>query len=267
MMILTSQATILAIDTLTDHLHVSLVHANMIYQHSAPSLKHANIIRDVISQACQAAGITLSDLDILVVNVGPGPFTGLRIGLAYVRALAHALAIPVVGLKHSELLAYGSHFFDTKFSDRAISHFATLIDARLSQVYYSCYCIDTRGVLVQMSPDAIYDYAALPTDDASKQGILCCGHAWQTFLDQLAPAWHNHPISQLDHHDHGRRQFSLSSFVDAQHNGQRSRASVMVYTVIYLASLDALETVAASELTPNYIRDQVANKSPPKKPQ
>lgn len=265
-MILTSQATVLALDTLTDRLHVSLVHSGTIYQHSAPSIKHANIIREIIQRACQSAGIALEDVDILVVNVGPGAFTGLRIGLAYVRALAHALSIPVVALKHSELLAYGSYFFGSKPSDNPTSYFATLIDARLSQVYYSCYCIDGPGLLLQIAPDAIYDYSALPNADATKQHVLCCGDAWHSFLKQLPSTWHHHPISEIEHLDNDTRHFSLSSFGDEQLSGQRSRASIMLYIVIYLTSLDALETVAASELSPNYIRNQVAKKSSPKKP-
>jgi tRNA threonylcarbamoyladenosine biosynthesis protein TsaB len=53
------------------------------------------------------AGVTLAEVATLVVDIGPGRFTGLRVGLATVRSLAFALRIPVVGLSTLEILAAG----------------------------------------------------------------------------------------------------------------------------------------------------------------
>jgi tRNA threonylcarbamoyladenosine biosynthesis protein TsaB len=67
--------------------------------------RHAEEISPLIARLSSDAGIALTDLDLLVVDRGPGRFTGLRVGLATVKALAFALDLPVVGLTSLEVLA------------------------------------------------------------------------------------------------------------------------------------------------------------------
>ena len=67
--------------------------------------RHAEELGPRLRDLLDGAGIGFGDLGLLVVDVGPGRFTGLRGGLATVRALAIALARPVVGLTSLEILA------------------------------------------------------------------------------------------------------------------------------------------------------------------
>lgn len=66
---------------------------------------HAEHLMDVIAEAMGQAGQTYADLDAVAVSIGPGSFTGLRVGVATARGLALALKIPAIGITTLEALA------------------------------------------------------------------------------------------------------------------------------------------------------------------
>ena len=86
--------------------------------------RHAEELTPMVASVLAAAGWTVADVDVLAVDVGPGRFTGLRVGLATVRSLALAVGVPVVGITSLELLA-AEH-------PGAVS---AVIDARRSEVF------------------------------------------------------------------------------------------------------------------------------------
>ena len=58
--------------------------------------------------ALEACGLTLGDVTLLAVGLGPGPFTGLRVGLATAKGLAHGLGLPIIGVSTAEALLAGT---------------------------------------------------------------------------------------------------------------------------------------------------------------
>ncbi len=74
-------------------------------QELATERRHAEELTPSLQTLMAAAGHTLEDVQKLVVDVGPGRFTGLRVGLATTKGLAFALQLPVVGLSSLEILA------------------------------------------------------------------------------------------------------------------------------------------------------------------
>jgi tRNA threonylcarbamoyladenosine biosynthesis protein TsaB len=67
--------------------------------------RHAETIAPAIRFCCNTAGLTLAQVDAVVIDVGPGLFTGLRVGVGTAKALAYALARPVIALTSLDVLA------------------------------------------------------------------------------------------------------------------------------------------------------------------
>ncbi|MEZ5321661.1 MAG: tRNA (adenosine(37)-N6)-threonylcarbamoyltransferase complex dimerization subunit type 1 TsaB [Microthrixaceae bacterium] len=93
--------------------------------------RHAENLAPSIDFLCRHAQVTLGDIGAVAVDVGPGLFTGLRVGIATAKALAHALGVPMVGVSSLDLLA-----FAVRFSPRLI---VAAIDARRGELFWATY--------------------------------------------------------------------------------------------------------------------------------
>ena len=67
--------------------------------------RHAELLTPAIDTMCRTADIELGEISVVAVDVGPGLFTGMRVGLATAKALAQALRIPMIGMKFSQMYA------------------------------------------------------------------------------------------------------------------------------------------------------------------
>ena len=100
--------------------------------------RHGELLGPGIAHVLDDAGASASDLSCIAVGVGPGPFTGLRVGLVTARAMGDALGIPVVGVCTLDTLA------------KAIGcdePFLVATDARRREVYWATY--DPSGKRLQ----------------------------------------------------------------------------------------------------------------------
>lgn len=98
---------------------------DIISEHAKPiSRGHAEALAPMVHDVVNGAGFTPSDLGHVLVTVGPGSFTGMRVGVAYARALGLALDIPVDGV--TTLAALGA---------QTTGPAAAVLDARRGQVY------------------------------------------------------------------------------------------------------------------------------------
>ncbi len=99
---------------------------------------HAELLAPQIKTACANAGVSLGDLAAIAVDVGPGLYTGLRVGVATAVTMAHALRVPVVAVQSLDLVAYRM-----RHSDRLIT---AVIDARRGEVFWARYRCAVDGV-------------------------------------------------------------------------------------------------------------------------
>jgi tRNA threonylcarbamoyladenosine biosynthesis protein TsaB len=101
--------------------------SDLVHHEVQTDRRHAEELTPLIVQTLAEAGATIGDLGRLVIDVGPGRFTGLRVGLATVRTIALAADIDVVGLTSLEVLA---------FADREPARATVaVVDARRSEVF------------------------------------------------------------------------------------------------------------------------------------
>jgi tRNA threonylcarbamoyladenosine biosynthesis protein TsaB len=99
-----------------------------------PGRRHAEDLVPAIEEVCDRAGVALDSLAAVCVGIGPGLFTGLRVGVTTAKVLAQALRIPVVGVPTLDLVAY-----PLRHATRVV---VPTIDARRGEVFYALY----RGV-------------------------------------------------------------------------------------------------------------------------
>ncbi len=99
--------------------------------------RHAEEMSPRLQEVLDQGGVSLQDIERLAIDVGPGRFTGLRVGLATVRALAFALDIPVVGMSSLLVLAAG-----VSLDDAGQSHtgpITAVVDARRAEVFQQTF--------------------------------------------------------------------------------------------------------------------------------
>ncbi len=102
-------------------------------EESEDRLVHAEKLHVFIEKAIADSGFTPSDLDYLSVDIGPGSYTGLRIGVSAVKGLAYALQIPIVSMTSPEILMAG---WIQQFPDQENATVLAMIDARRMEVYH-----------------------------------------------------------------------------------------------------------------------------------
>jgi tRNA threonylcarbamoyladenosine biosynthesis protein TsaB len=99
--------------------------------HAARGRRHAETLTPAIQFICRQVRVDLDEIGVVAVDLGPGLFTGLRVGVATAKAIASALRVPMVGVPSLDLLA-----FPVRFSSRLI---VAAIDARRGELFYASY--------------------------------------------------------------------------------------------------------------------------------
>ncbi|MBO1754179.1 tRNA (adenosine(37)-N6)-threonylcarbamoyltransferase complex dimerization subunit type 1 TsaB [Allobranchiibius sp. CTAmp26] len=147
---------LLAIDTATSAV-TAAVHdgTRVLASESVPDARrHAETLTPTIDSVMAHAGLSPRDLDAVAVGVGPGPFTGLRVGIVTATTLGLALGIPVHAVCSLDAIAHeiasrGEH-----------GEFLVATDARRKEVYWARYTVRAGGV-ARLGDPAVSTPAAL----------------------------------------------------------------------------------------------------------
>jgi tRNA threonylcarbamoyl adenosine modification protein YeaZ len=209
---------VLAIDTALEACAAAVLDTGRgLTSRSLPMMRgHAEALMPLIATVMSTAGVEFSDLDRIAVTVGPGSFTGLRVGIAAARGLALAADKPAVGL--STLAAFAAPFFD---ADDAKALLAA-IDARHDQVYMQLFGPGGRTLIApRLAPlrDAVRAAMASPTRIVGNAAKL------------IEAAWP----------DHERRPPQI--------------AAVRAPDIAWVARLGAATTDISAEVRPLYLRE------------
>lgn len=122
---------------------------------------HSKNLLPFIDTALQKAGRRLQDVNGVVVSIGPGSYTGLRIGVSTAKSIAYALEIPVITVNTLDSIARGA-YNDCQLQDEDFS-VVPMIDARRMEVFTTRF---------DKSMDRVEEVAALIVEDGAFADIL-----------------------------------------------------------------------------------------------
>ena len=139
-------ANILNIDTSTDVCSVALTSEGAVLEHREDyeGQNHAKVLSSFINDMLDYATPRGIKLDAVAVSMGPGSYTGLRIGLSEAKGLCFGSDIPLIGISTLELLTVTVMF--REFWDDDIL-FAPMIDARRKEVYTGVYDLALNKIM------------------------------------------------------------------------------------------------------------------------
>jgi tRNA threonylcarbamoyladenosine biosynthesis protein TsaB len=213
----------LAIDTVTEMCSVALQFDGEIIERQALAAnQHSEIVLGMVDEVLAEAGVALGQLDLIINDVGPGSFTGIRIGLGVTQGLAYGVDIPVLAVDSLSSLAFG-------VKDKAENMILAAIDARMGQVYWGLFKIAEQSVLLQGTLQL-----SKPEDMGSiTQPIVTVGNAWDIYVKILS------------------QQFMVN--VQAKNNFPLARNCLL-----FGLQASSRTWTSPGELLPVYLRNQVA---------
>ncbi len=193
---------------------------------------HSQTLMPMIEEVSKLIDLDLKELDAIAIANGPGSFTGLRIGVATAKGLAHALDIPIIPVKTLDALA-----FNIGFTDKLI---CPMMDARRNQVYTALYTYE-NNTFKNILPSTV-----VPIEDIFSE-IKTIGREVVFLGDGVAP-----------HIEHIQNNFTKKEYVLAPLNNNIQRAA----SVAALGMKDAQEGKGESYMNfaPIYLRKSQAER-------
>ena len=223
--------SLLAIDTSTENCSVALVHDGKLTTRNIESPReHSQKLLPFVEEVLDSAGVSLAELDGLVVGAGPGSFTGVRIGVSMAQGLAFSADFPVYPVCSLQALAQQA------IRKNDVAGVVACIDARMGEVYYALYA-NENGVAVAQSEPAVAKPDSNLIDTGRLKGWGTAGTGWDVYADILDE---NH---ELKHSDNSRLPLAED-----------------MLTVVNGAGVDPVQ---AELLEPLYVRNEVTWKKLP----
>jgi len=170
---------ILGIDTATPQVGCAIGgHEGVIASFSvAKGKRHAETLVPAIDFVCRQAHVELDEIGAIAVDIGPGLFTGLRVGVATAKAMASALRVPGVGVSSLDLLA-----FPVRWTNRQI---VSVVDARRGEVFYAAYRQVPGGVQRLTEPQVGTPEQLCNEIQATGDDCLAVGDGARRYADEL----------------------------------------------------------------------------------
>lgn len=171
--------------------------------HTTRGKRHAENLTPAIRFLCEQSQVGLDEIGLVAVDVGPGLFTGLRVGVATAKALAFALRVPMIGVSSLDLMA-----FPVRFSSRLI---VTALDARRGELYYAFYRQVPGGV------QRVTEHQLGSPDDlasellATGEEVLLVGDGAQRYMEAFEG------LAKVELVEPGNRSPSAEALVELAH--------------------------------------------------
>ena len=139
---------------------------------------HSQTLLPLLADMLSRVGMDVNDMDVLALAMGPGSFTGLRIGVCTVKGLAMPNAIPVAPVPTLDALAYTCALYE--------GFICPIMDARRDQVYTALYRTGQGEIREKLNEDAALPVEAL-CDSLLKhnQPVLFTGDGVNVYMDRI----------------------------------------------------------------------------------
>ena len=199
--------TVLAIDTSTPAVIVGVLRRHddgvietLAHQVAVDAHAHAELLTPTVVAVAAEAGSSLPEVDAVVVGCGPGPFTGLRVGMATAAAFGHALGVPVHGVCSLDGIG-----------NQTRGEVLVVTDARRREVYWARYRDGVRlnGPSVAAPPDvpvggaehaagsaahcALFDLPCIEPTQPVPAGLVAAVDDWDSQPAPLVPLYLRRP--------------------------------------------------------------------------
>ena len=230
---------ILAIDTSSKICSVSILEDTdlIIEKHIDNELTHSQKLMPLIDEILKENNIELSDLDLFACSIGPGSFTGVRIGVSTVKAFNDVTNIPIVSVSSLESLAYNTLNSNYKKDAKLV---LSIIDAKNDNVYYGLFKRDDDNF------ECVEELDAKNIDE----------------MIEILKKYHSSPILFVGdgaekHQYHLLKHFSKATFVEDKYNKQ---SSVSVGKAGYYHYING-NYGDSNSITPLYLRKSQAERA------
>jgi tRNA threonylcarbamoyladenosine biosynthesis protein TsaB len=162
---------VLGLETSTTRSSVALVDADRVVASASLSVprRHGEFLVPAMRFCLDQAGVDVDRVTGVAVGLGPGLYTGLRVGIATAQAFAAARALPVVGLCGLDVLA-----FQVRYTDRLV---CAAIDARRGELFWGFYRAAPGGIQRESDPQVGTIDTLVAEIDAYGEPVLVVGEA------------------------------------------------------------------------------------------
>ena len=145
---------VLALDTSSKICSVAIVEDGKVLKekHGDGLREHSQTLLPMIDEILKESNLSIKDINLVGCCKGPGSFTGIRVGLATVKAFSDANNIPIVGVNSLEALAYSVILKEGRKDCKIFS----MIDARNDNIYFAAYKIRNGNLTTYKNADFMY---------------------------------------------------------------------------------------------------------------
>jgi tRNA threonylcarbamoyladenosine biosynthesis protein TsaB len=188
----------LAFDTSADVTAVAVLEGDQILveDSAATAERHAETLLPRIEQCLERVGLALSDIDVFAVGIGPGSFTGVRVGVATAKGLALATGKPLRAVVSLAALA-GSVLEAHPGPELLV---APILDAYKGEVFAALYSVtESQTALLSAPFHAEPEVAAAQIARVAEgRAFRVLGTGYRRYAERFAPLWDGCPIGVLD---------------------------------------------------------------------
>lgn len=184
---------ILAIDTSNEICSVAVMDNYKLIQelHSYETRQHSVNLMPMIKKALKLANLSLADIELLGCGIGPGSFTGVRIGIATIKAFADVENISVVGINSLEAQAFNVILQKGQANCKIIS----MIDAKNDNAYIAVFRFNAGNMSIYKNPEATNVSSIMDFFDFDEQ-VYIVGNVDRNKIEPLLQAKRAEELAQ-----------------------------------------------------------------------